>query len=324
MKYLVTGAAGFIGSHITDALLARGHEVVGMDNFSTGQSEFLEEARRSTRFSLVRANVLDSTALRQAVRGTDAVYHFAANADIKGSFASPRADLEQNLLATFEVLEAMRENGPKRIVFASSAAALGEPSIFPTPEDCPIPAQTSPYGAAKLAGEGLISCYCEGFGFEGYAFRFVSVLGPRYPHGHVFDFVKQLLGDPTRLHVLGDGTQRKSYLHVEDCVEAVLRICEDQRPANREHGRFEVHHLGVPSFCLVRDSAQWICSELGLSPRLEFGTGTRGWVGDSPFVFLDVQKALKTGWAPAHTIESSVRQTVRWLLDNRWIFERRQ
>ena len=324
MKYLVTGAAGFIGSHITDSLLARGHQVVGIDNFSTGQPQFLEQAQRSSDFTLVQADVLDATALRDAMKGADAVYHFAANADIRGSFTSPRTDLEQNLLATFEVLEAMRAEGTKRIVFASSAAALGEPSIFPTPEDCPIPAQTSPYGAAKLAGEGLISCYCEGYGFEGYAFRFVSLLGPRYPHGHVFDFVKQLLADPARLRILGDGSQRKSYLHVEDCVAAVLRICEDQRPANREQKRFEVHHLGVPAFCVVRDSAQWICSELGLSPQLEFGTGNRGWVGDSPFVFLDVRKALSTGWAPAHSIESSVRQTVRWLLGNRWIFERRQ
>ena len=322
MRYLVTGAAGFVGSHITDALLARGHEVVGLDNLSTGQERFLDAARGSARFTFVSGDVLDRPTLRQAMDGSDAVYHMAANADIRGGLASPRTDLEQNTIATFEVLERMRDNGVRRIVFASSAAAVGEPDVFPTPEDCPIPAQTSLYGASKMAGEGLISAYCQGYGFEGYAFRFVSLLGPRYPHGHVFDFAKQLLADPGRLKVLGDGTQRKSYLHVEDCVRAVLHICEDARPA-RQAGRYDVYHLGVPAFCHVHDSVRWICDEMGVQPEIEYGTGQRGWVGDSPFVFLDVKKAMATGWAPMHSIESSVRQTVRWLLGNPWIFGRR-
>jgi UDP-glucose 4-epimerase len=216
----------------------------------------------------------------------------------------------------------MRACGVTRIAFSSSAAALGEPRVFPTPEDCAIPAQTSLYGASKMACEGLVAAYCEGYGFEGASFRFVSLLGPRYPHGHVFDFVRQLLADPTCLRVLGDGTQRKSYLHVEDCVRALVHICEDTRP--RGGPRYEVYHLGVPESCLVRESAQWICDEMGVSPRTEFGTGSRGWVGDSPFVLLDVRKALGTGWAPVHSIEASVRETVRWLLANRWMFERRQ
>lgn len=322
MRYLVTGAAGFVGSHITDALLARGHEVVGLDNLSTGQERFLDTARRSDRFMFVAGDVLHAPTLRQAIEGVDAVYHMAANADIRGGLASPRTDLEQNTVATFEVLERMREGGVRRIVFASSAAALGEPDVFPTPESCPIPAQTSLYGASKMAGEGLISAYCQGYGFEGYVFRFVSLLGPRYPHGHVFDFAKQLLANPKRLKVLGDGTQRKSYLHVEDCVEAVLHIGEEARTA-RDGARYEVYHLGVPAFCCVDDSVRWICEEMGTQPEIEFGTGQRGWIGDSPFVFLDVRKAMATGWSPAHSIESSVRQTVRWLLENRWIFDRR-
>jgi UDP-glucose 4-epimerase len=248
----------------------------------------------------------------------------AANADIRGGLASPRTDLQQNTVATFNVLEAMRAAGCTRIVFASSAAALGEPTLVPTPETCPIPSQTSLYGASKMACEGMISAYCEGYGFEGYAFRFVSLLGPRYPHGHVFDFVKQLLADSSTLRILGDGSQRKSYLHVEDCIRALMQICEDVRPAIRGPRRFEVYHLGVPAYCVVRDSARWICEELGVSPRLEFGTGNRGWVGDNPFVFLDVQKAMTAGWAPGHTIESSVRETARWLVANRWILDRRR
>ena len=322
MKYLVTGAAGFVGSHLTDALLARGHAVVGLDNLSTGQEVFLERARQSARFSFVRGDILEGPLLGRALEGVDAVYHMAANADVRRSFAAPRTDLEQNTLGTFEVLERMREAAVTRIVFASSAAALGEPDVFPTPEACPIPRQTSLYGASKMAGEGLVAAYAEGYGFDACVLRFVSLLGPRYSHGHVFDFVKQLVADPTRLRILGDGTQRKSYLHVEDCVRAMLHVCEDARPPGNG-GRYEVYHLGVPEFCLVRDSARWICDEMGVDPTIDVGTGSRGWIGDSPFVFLDVRKAMHAGWSPQHSIEGSVRHTVRWLLDNRWIFDRR-
>jgi UDP-glucose 4-epimerase len=323
VKYLVTGAAGFVGSHLTDALLARGHRIVGLDNLSSGQERFLEAARRSDRFTFIRGDILDRALLQRALGDVDGVYHMAANADVRGSFASPRIDLEQNTLGTFEILESMREAGVKRIIFASSAAALGEPDVFPTPENCPIPAQTSLYGASKMACEGLVAAYSEGYGFEGRSFRFVSLLGPRYPHGHVFDFVKQLLADRTRLQILGDGSQRKSYLHVEDCVRALVEICDPAVPAV-DGRRYDVYHLGVPAFCLVRESAQWICDEMGVTPHIEYGTGNRGWIGDSPFVFLDVSKAMSTGWSPRHSIETSVRETVRWLLDNQWLLGRRQ
>jgi len=218
----------------------------------------------------------------------------------------------------------MRAAGTRRIVFASSAAALGEPLVFPTPETCPVPVQTSLYGASKMACEGLIAAYCEGYGFEGYVFRFVSLLGPRYPHGHVFDFVRQLIADPTRLRVLGDGTARKSYLHVADCVDALWHICEERRTARARPHRFDVHHLGCPAYCHVRDSVRWICDALRVTPRIEFGEGERGWIGDNPFVFLDVGKALATGWSPRHDIESAIRATARWLDSNRWIFEERR
>jgi UDP-glucose 4-epimerase len=323
MKHLVTGAAGFIGSSIVDRLLARGEQVIGVDNFSTGQRRYLDDARARPGFQLAEGDLVAPDVLAPHLRGVETVYHFAANADIRGGLASPRRDLEQNTLVTLNVLEAMRAAGTRRIVFASSAAALGEPSVVPTPETCPVPVQTSLYGASKMACEGLISAYCEGYGFEGYAFRFVSLLGPRYPHGHVFDFVRQLIADPTRLRVLGDGSARKSYLHVDDCVDALLHICDERRTALAARHRFDVYHLGVPEYCRVRDSVRWICDELGLEPRVEFGEGERGWVGDNPFVFLDVGKARATGWAPRHGIESAVRETVRWLVANRWILEAR-
>ena len=285
--------------------------------------EFLVRAYVNSCFTFIEGDLIDPGLLSTVLHGTDAVFHLAANADIRGGLNHPRKDLEQNTLVTFNVLEAMRQAGVHRIIFSSTAAALGEPEVFPTPENCAIPAQTSLYGASKMACEGLISSYCEGYGFEGYAFRFVSLLGPRYPHGHVFDFVRKLREDPTRLPILGDGQQRKSYLHIEDCLDALLLICEEKRTAKDARRRFEVYHLGVPDYCRVVQSAGWISAELGLSPKFEFTGGDRGWIGDNPFVFLDVRKAMATGWAPKHGIERSVRETARWLSDNPWIFDKR-
>jgi len=321
-RYLVTGGAGFIGSNLVDRLLADGHEVVAFDDFSTGQREFIEQASASGSFELIEGDVLDERALATAMRGCDFVFHMAANADIRSGLAEPRRDLEQNTLATFNVLEAMRGLGIHGIAFASSAAALGEPSVFPTPEDCPLPLQTSLYGASKMACEGLVSAYCEGYGFEGYCFRFVSVLGERYPHGHVFDFVRALREDASRLRVLGDGSQRKSYLHVQDCVEAILCAVRRRSALDAAH-RCEIYNLGLPEYIQVRDSVGWICERLGVDPVLEFSGGRQGWVGDNPFVFLDVSKIQALGWEPRFDIRRSVLSTVDWLLANSWLLDRR-
>src|SRR6201991_3207875 len=219
-RIFVTGAAGFIGSNLVDHLLANGREVVGWDNYSTGQRRFIEAA--SSRCQLIEGDNLDLSGLTRAMAGCDTVFHLAANADVRFGLEHPSKDLQQNTIATFNVLEAMRANGVRRIAFSSTGSIYGEPKVFPTPEDAPFPVQTSLYGASKLAGEGLIHAYCEGFGFQSWIFRFVSILGERYTHGHVFDFMKKLRQDPSRLPVLGDGTQRKSYLYIGDCLEAIL------------------------------------------------------------------------------------------------------
>src|SRR5271165_1331785 len=223
MNAFVTGAAGFIGSNLVDRLLESGIEVVGWDNLSTGQEEFLREARRSKQFRFALGDNLNLPALSAAMAGCDYVFHLAANADVRFGLNHPGKDLQQNTIATFNVLEAMRANGIRRIAFSSTGSVYGEAAVIPTPEDAPFPIQTSLYGASKVAGETQIQAYCEGFGFEGYIFRFVSILGERYTHGHVFDFYKQLLEHPDHLRVLGDGTQRKSYLYVQDCLRAILR-----------------------------------------------------------------------------------------------------
>ena len=315
-RVFVTGGAGFIGSHLVDRLLALGHPVTAYDNLSTGQPAFLEGARRRPGFRLVEGDVLDLPRLTDAVAGHECVFHLAANADVRYGTQHPRRDLDQNTIGTFHVLEAMRAAGVRRIAFASTGSVYGEPHVFPTPEECPFPVQTSLYGASKLAGEALIAAYCAGFGFRASIFRFVSILGERYTHGHVFDFYRQLRGRPEEIVVLGDGKQRKSYLYVEDCIDAMLLAVE------RSRDPLSILNLGTDEYCTVDQSLGWICAHLGVDPRRRYTGGERGWVGDSPFIFLDASRARALGWRPRLTIQAAVVRTVDYLRANEWVLRR--
>jgi UDP-glucose 4-epimerase len=321
MRFFVTGAAGFIGSNLVDRLLADGLDVIGWDDFSTGQERFLEGARKQPRFALVRGDNRDLSALTAAMRGCDFVFHLAANADVRFGTDHPRMDLEQNTLATFNVLEAMRANAIKRLAFSSTGSVYGETAVIPTPEDAPFPIQTSLYGASKVACEGLVTAYGEGFGIESHVFRFVSILGERYTHGHVLDFYRQLREHPGHLRVLGDGTQRKSYLYVQDCVDAMLHAIR-LVPGQAARPRINIYNLGTPEYVQVNDSIRIICRELGLKPALQYTGGDRGWIGDNPFIFLDTKKIRATGWRPKLTIEQGIVKTLRWLEANPWIFQK--
>ena len=315
MRCLVTGAAGFIGSTLTDRLLADGHDVVGFDDFSTGQPEFLAGAGQNPRFRLIRGDALDAAALRPAVAGCDTVFHLAAHADVRSGFDDPRRDLERNLLATSNVLEAMRAEGVARIAFTSSGSVYGDAAV-PTPEDAPFPVQTSLYGASKLACEGLISAYAEGYGFQGWIFRLTSALGERYSHGHVFDFYKKLRARPGTIEVLGDGRQRKAYVYVRDCVEAIVLA------VSRARGRLTILNVGGET-CTVDESLGWICEALGVDPRRSYSGGARGWVGDNPHVELDTRRLQALGWRPATSAREGVRRTVRYLQASEWLLDRR-
>jgi UDP-glucose 4-epimerase len=317
MKVFVTGAAGFIASNLVDRLLADGHDVVGYDNFSTGRDHFLKQALPCARFQLHRQNLLDLAALQAGMDGADLVVHLAANADVRFGLQHPTKDLEQNTIATSNVLEAMRATGVKKIAFASTGSVYGEATIIPTPEDSPFPVQTSLYAASKLAAEALIEAYCEGFGFQGYIFRFVSILGERYSHGHVFDFYRQLLAHPGELKVLGNGLQRKSYLYVQDCVNAILlTLAKAQDPVT-------ILNLGTDEYCQVNDSIGWICDHLQLKPRIDYGGGDRGWVGDNPFIFLDCSRMRALGWRPKLTIREAIVRTLQYLEQNQFLLEPR-
>jgi UDP-glucose 4-epimerase len=320
-KAFVTGSAGFIGSNLVDRLLEQGIEVVGWDNFSTGQHTFLDSARKHPRFKVIQGDNLELDELTEAMQGCNFIFHLAANADVRFGLNHPARDLEQNTIATFNVLEAMRANGIGSIAFSSTGSVYGETNVIPTPEDAPFPMQTSLYAASKVAGEALIQAYCEGFGFKGYIFRFVSILGERYTHGHVFDFYQQLMENAMRLRVLGDGNQRKSYLYVQDCISAILHVIGQETA--KTNSRCLIYNLGADEYCSVKDSISWICCHLGVEPELEFAGGERGWIGDNPFIFLDTKKIRETGWQNKLGIREAVLRTVDWLRDNRWVFEKR-
>ena len=318
MRCFVTGCAGFIGSNLTDRLLALGHDVTGYDNLSTGQIGFLQEATQNERFRFIEGDLLDAADLTRSMKGCETVFHLAANADVRFGTDHPTKDLHQNTIATVNVLEAMRVGGANRIVFASTGSVYGEAEIIPTPEGAPFPVQTSLYAASKLAAEGFIEAYCEGFGIQGFIFRFVSILGERYTHGHVFDFYKQLLAHPDHLDVLGNGKQRKSYLYVQDCIDAILTAVEQRK------SKVSVLNLGTDEYCEVTDSIGWICEELGLRPQLNFAGGERGWIGDNPFIFLDTKAVRALGWKPKLSIREGVIQTIRYLRNNPKLLMQRQ
>jgi UDP-glucose 4-epimerase len=305
----ITGGAGFIGSNLADRLRADGVEVVIVDDFRTGRREFIEELIADPGVTLHEGDVLDPTLLEDAFCGCDWVFHLQANADVRHGLEHPTRDLEQNTFATSNVLEAMRAAGVSRIAFSSTGSVYGEPEVFPTPEDAPFPAQTSMYAASKLAGEGLIGAYAHGYGFTGVVFRFVSILGERYTHGHVFDFYCALKRDPSRLRVLGDGRQEKSYLYVGDCVSAILTAT---RAHTDDRGRFAVYNLGTNETVVVDDSIALICEHMGLEPELEHTGGKRGWAGDSPLIHLACDRIRSLGWAPTLTIPEAIRATLQW------------
>jgi UDP-glucose 4-epimerase len=247
------------------------------------------------------------------MEGADFVYHLAANADVRFGTQHPRRDLEQNTIATWNVIEAMRACGVRRMAFSSTGSVYGEPEVFPTPENCPFPVQTSLYAASKLAAEGMIQAYSEGFGMQAYIFRFVSLLGPRYTHGHVIDFYRQLAEHPEVLNVLGNGHQRKSYLYVGDCINAMLLAVE------RATDRLNIFNLGTDETCEVNDSIRLISEFMGVRPEVIYSGGERGWIGDSPLISLDCHRMRALGWCPRVSIREAVVDTLKYLKDNCWL-----
>lgn len=315
MKCFVTWGAWFIGSHIVDRLLQEWNSVIVYDNFSTWQEIFIQHNLDNPNFSLVRWDLLDLGLLTHSMKWTDFVFHFAANADVKWWIQNTDIDFQQNTVWTKNVLEAMRINWIKKIVFSSSATVYWEPKLFPTPEDCPL-IQTSLYWASKLAWEAMIQAYCEYFDMKAWIFRFVSRIGERYTHGVVFDFMKKLKDTPNELEILWNGDQKKSYLYVKDWVEWIFFAI------NNFDEKINICNLGHIEFMNVLDLASIVTHKMWLKDvKYTLTWGVRWRLGDSPFVHLDISK-LQSKWRlPRTSINEWIERTVQYLLENKHLFD---
>ena len=305
-KIIVTGGAGFIGSHIVDRLLSIGNEVTVIDNLSSGRMEFLKAHSRDPNFKLVKLDLLDTEKLNKAIAGADMIYHLAANPDVRLGAADTKVHLEQNIIATYNVLEAMRINKLKNIAFTSTSTVYGEAAIIPTPENYGPLIPISLYGASKLACEALITSYCHTFEMNSWIFRFANIVGPRSTHGIIVDFINKLRNDPHALEILGDGQQRKSYLHVSDCVEAMLFAVENS------HEMANIFNIGSDDTINSTQIGEIVVMEMGLkNAKFSYTGGKRGWKGDVPRMLLSIEKIKSLGWNPLHDSHSSVVEATR-------------
>lgn len=309
MRYFVTGGAGFIGSHLVDRLIQDGGEVTVFDNLCSGKPEFLAEHENNPKFEFVQGDLLDLELLKSTLKNYDQVFHIAANPDIRLGTEVTDTDLKQGTIATYNVLEAMRLNTVKNIAFSSSSTVYGEASVIPTPEDYGPLVPISLYGAAKLASEALITAYANTFDMNGWIFRFANIIGDRGTHGILVDFINKLRKNPQELEILGDGTQSKSYLLVQECVDAIIFA------VNNSHEKVNIFNLGSTDRITVTRIAELVVEELGLEAvKFNYTGGKRGWRGDIPQMMLAIAKINELGWQPSSSSEDAIRASIKSLL----------
>jgi UDP-glucose 4-epimerase len=310
MRVLVTGGAGFIGSHLIDRLIERGDEVHVADNLSSGRIEFIADNIESGAVIHHNIDLCDLSATIDCMKGIDFVFHLAANADIRLGIAITDTDLKHGTIATYNVLEAMRLCGVKRIAFSSSSVVYGEGAPMPTPENYGPTIPISLYGAAKLGAEGLIGSWVGTFGLQAWVFRFANIIGERGTHGVIFDFIHKLIADPSRLEVLGNGLQEKSYMEVKECVDSILHVIEVTNEP------FNLCNLGSDDTISVRRIAEIVVAETGCTgASIEYTGGDRGWAGDIPRAMLAIDRLRGLGCVPTYNSEDAVRHTVRALIE---------
>lgn len=308
-RIIVTGGAGFIGSNLIDRLLEKGNKVIVFDNLSSGKMEFIEHHLENPNFSFIKGDLLDPEAIENTCKDADMVYHVAANPDVKLGASDTKVHLDQNILATYNLLEAMRKGSAKKIAFTSTSTVYGEASIMPTPENYGPLVPISLYGASKLACEALITSYSHTFDMQAWIFRFANIVGPRSTHGITVDFIKKLKENPHKLEILGDGKQEKSYLHVSECVNSILFTIEKSKE------EVNIFNIGSEDTISATEIGKIVVEEMGLS-NVEFAYtgGSRGWKGDVPRMRLGIEKLKAIGWKPEYTSERSVRETARIVL----------
>jgi len=309
MRALVTGGAGFIGSHLIDRLVSRGDKVVVLDNLSSGKIEFIQNHIDSGSVELIEGDLTVLEDVLNVMDGIECVFHLAANPDIRLGTRVTDTDLNQGTIATYNIVESMRRCGVKKIVFASSSVVYGEDAPMPTPENHGPCMPISLYGASKQAGEGLISSWVGTFGLQAWIFRFANIIGERGTHGVIFDFIHKLKADPSRLEVLGNGLQEKSYMEVGDCVDGILHVME------KSNDKLNLFNLGSHDTASVRKIAQIVVEETGcINASIEYTGGDRGWAGDIPRAMLGIDKMLSTGYDVGYNSEDAIRHTAKCLI----------
>jgi UDP-glucose 4-epimerase len=307
LKSLVTGGAGFIGSNLAEKLCGLGDEVVIVDNFSSGFKKNIEKLG----IEVLEADIRDKEIINSKIfKNTDRIFHLAANVDNRFSWDDPELPVRSNIEGTLNVCLAARNYDVNQIVYSSTGTVYGDLPAPPYREDRQTSGQTTLYGATKYSAEGILSVFATHYAISSTVFRFVGVLGPKTSHGHLFDFMSKLAKNPKELKVLGNGYQKKAYVDVDDVITALI---------NTKKNEFDVFNIGRPDFSTVRDSVRWMCEEMDIDPQISYENTDRGWIGDNPTLYLNVEKILNTGWQPTYTIENSVKRTVRWLSENKWI-----
>lgn len=308
MRSIVTGGAGFIGSHLVDYLVSAGDDIIVIDSLVSGDINSIRGHLDAKRIELVSADLL-SEGWQKHLAGADRVYHLAADPDVRESSVAPDKQLNNTIIATHRVLEAMRKADVREIVFTSTSTVYGEATIIPTPESYTPMEPTSVYGASKLACEALISAYCHSFEMRSWIFRFANIIGARSGHGVITDFIRKLRANPQELEILGDGKQTKSYLEVGECIKAIMYVTTHTKDA------VNTYNIGSEDWISVTDIADILIKEMGLSPKYCYTGGTRGWVGDVPKMQLDVSRLKDLGFIPEISSKESVRVAVRAALE---------
>lgn len=309
-RILVTGGAGFIGSHIVDRLMDTGNEVIVFDNFSSGNMEFIEPHFEKPNFKLIKGDLLKTEEIDEACKGIDLVYHVAANPDVKLGAVDTKVHFDQNITATYNLLEAMRKNNVPNIVFTSTSTVYGEAEVIPTPEEYGPLVPISLYGASKLACEALITSYSHTFDMRSWIFRFANIVGDRGTHGIIVDFIQKLRDNPQQLEILGDGKQSKSYLHVSECVKAIMFV------VNNSNEAVNIFNVGSEDTINATEIGEVIVEEIGLeNVEFTYTGGNRGWKGDVPRMLLGIEKLKTLGWNVEYSSARSVRETVHSLID---------
>ncbi len=312
MKYLITGGAGFIGSHIVDYLIKRENKVIVYDNFSTGKEMFIKHHLRNKNFMLVREDILDEKNLNRAMKGVDFVFHMAAHADVRSGYQDHSIDHTQNLEGTINVLESMYKNNVKKIVFPSTSSVYGDAKVHPTPENYPFE-PTSLYGATKAACENYIHVFASYYGWQVFIFRFVSFVGERYTHGIIFDVLKKIKKNPQVLNLLSDGTPKKSSVYINDGIEAIFKVIDS---SSSQKNIFNIGHDDILTVDAIVDI---ILKVANVKIKKKYKGGDNGWIGDNNCVYLDNTKLRKLGWHPRYSFKEGIEKTVLYLQNNQHI-----